>query len=237
MKKLLFASAGLLLLIALNGCKKEDDTNNNIFGTVTDIDGNTYQTVKIGTQTWMMSNLKTAHYNDGTSIANITNSLDWYNLGTGAYCYYDNDAANDSIYGKLYNWHAVNTGKLAPAGWHVPSQTEYQTLVDYLASKQNGDAHVGGAMKTTSNLWTSPNTGADNSSSFSAQPAGQRNGSGGSSLFVHLGTTAWFWQTADSWSNGSVSAHCFSLINNSTNANNTGSNYKTSGLSVRCVKD
>lgn len=236
MRKALIATTAFLLIIAFNSCKKENDPSGPTFGTVTDIDGNTYQTVKIGTQTWMVSNLKTTHYNDGTAIPNVTNGLDWYNLGTGAYCYYNNDAANDSVYGKLYNWHAVNTGKLAPTGWHVPSRTEYETLLDYLTQQNGGDFNVGGKLKAVSALWTSPNTGADNSSNFAALPGGQRNGSGSTSVFIQEGLNAWFWQAPDDWSNGSVSAHSFGLSNNNAYYNSS-SNYKTSGLSVRCIKD
>src|SRR5665647_1584626 len=87
--------------------------------TVKDIDGNVYHTVKIGTQVWMVENLKTTKYNDGTSIPNIIDGTTWSNLTTPGFCFYNNDAANKNIYGALYNWYTVNTGKLAPTGWHV----------------------------------------------------------------------------------------------------------------------
>jgi len=107
--------------------------NPNItYGSMTDIDGNTYKTVTIGTQTWMAENLKVTKYNDGTNIPNVTDDTEWGNLTTGAYCNYNNDQSNVATYGRLYNWYAVNTGKLCPTGWHVPSDAEWTTLEDYL---------------------------------------------------------------------------------------------------------
>jgi len=97
-----------------------------------DVDGNTYKTVNIGTQTWFAENLKTTKYNDGTFIPNISNNTDWTNLKTGAYCNYNNEISNGNTYGNLYNWYAVNTGKLCPTGWHVPSYDEWNALDDYL---------------------------------------------------------------------------------------------------------
>src|SRR5664279_2133742 len=85
---------------------------------VTDIDGNVYTTVTIGTQVWMVENLKTTKYNDGTSIPNITDGAAWESLTTPGYCFYNNEAANKTTYGALYNWYTVNSSKLAPTGWH-----------------------------------------------------------------------------------------------------------------------
>jgi uncharacterized protein (TIGR02145 family) len=105
-------------------------------GTVSDVDGNTYQTIQIGTQIWMAENLKTTKYNDETSIPNVTDATEWLNLTTPGYCWYNNDAATyKTPYGAMYNWYAVNTGKLCPAGWHVPSEPEFYVLDDYLGSE------------------------------------------------------------------------------------------------------
>ncbi len=110
----------------------DNPTDSDItYGTVTDQDGNEYKTVTIGTQTWMAENLRTTKYNDSTSIPNITSASMWQNSTTGAYCNYNNTTDIDTIvtYGSLYNWYAVNTGKLAPKGWHVATNEEYSTLI------------------------------------------------------------------------------------------------------------
>jgi len=138
-KRIVFAAVpgifGSVLLIAGLSCN-----NNNIIGnnsTVKDADGNVYQTVKIGNQEWTMENLRTTKYNDGTPILNITSQTTWdsclYTL-TEAFCHYNNTTNSDSIkkFGALYNWYAVNTGKLAPSGWHVPTDEEWDTLQNYL---------------------------------------------------------------------------------------------------------
>jgi uncharacterized protein (TIGR02145 family) len=126
------------------------------YGTLTDQDGNVYKTVTIGTQTWMAENLRTTKYNDGTAIANVTENTVWDTLRTGAYCNYNNTTSIDTIatYGRLYNWHAVNTGKLAPIGWHVPTADEWTKLTDDL-----GSGYVaGGKLKETgTSHWNSPN--------------------------------------------------------------------------------
>ncbi|MBK9327803.1 MAG: fibrobacter succinogenes major paralogous domain-containing protein [Sphingobacteriales bacterium] len=137
--------------------------------TVTDIDGNVYNVVKIGNQCWMKENLKTTRYNDGSAIPTGLSNTAWEATTNGAYAIYDNNAANNTTYGKLYNWYAVNTGKLAPAGWHVPTDAEWTTLTTYLG----GVRVAGGPMKATT-LWASPNVGATNSSGFTGLPAGYR---------------------------------------------------------------
>ena len=124
MKKILigFIAIGLLTFV---GCEKEDDSSIEYGEGATDIDGNTYQSVIIGTQEWMSENLRTTKYSDGTAIPNVIGNTDWENLSTGAWCHYDNDIDYESTYGKLYNWYAVETGKLCPAGWHVPTHAEW----------------------------------------------------------------------------------------------------------------
>ena len=114
----------LILMGALflfnNGCKKD---NNNPSDEVTDVDGNVYHTKKIGTQTWMLENLKTTHYNDGslTPITFVNENSAWVGLTTSAYCWYNNDASNKNTYGALYNWYAASNSALCPTGWHVPT--------------------------------------------------------------------------------------------------------------------
>ena len=138
--------------------------------TITDIDGNIYHTVVIGNQTWMIENLKTTKYNDGTVIPLVSDSAAWANLTTPEYCWYKNDSAvYKNTYGGLYNWYAVNTGRLAPTGWHVPTDDEWSTLITYLG----GEIVAGGKLKEVETThWNSPNTGATNETGFSALPGG-----------------------------------------------------------------
>ena len=197
-------------------------------GTMTDIDGNVYQTVKIGDQWWMAENLKVTHYRNGAAIPLVTSDDDWYNLLTGARCAYDNDQSEVATYGYLYNWYAVNDSRnIAPTGWHVPTDAEWSTLVTYLG----GDNVAGEKMKEigTTN-WHSPNTGATNESGFAALPGGYRNDIGN---FYALGATAPFWSStetdsSDAWSRRLTydDALVYRYVDN-----------KRNGFSVRLVRD
>jgi len=141
-------------------------------GQFSDIDGNVYNTITIGTQIWMKENLKTTKYNDGSSIPLVTDNTAWINLSTPGYCWYNNDAATyKSAYGAMYNWYTVNTGKICPPNWHVPTDTQWETLITYLGGK----IIAGGKMKETGTAhWTSPNIGATNETGFTALPGGYR---------------------------------------------------------------
>ncbi len=149
----------------------------------TDMDNNVYTSMQIGEQIWMKENLRTTSYNDGSSIPNITNISQWRSLTTGAYSWYqNNETANKEPYGALYNWYAVNTGKLCPTGWHVPSDAEWKQLEMHLGMSQaTADqtqwrgAPVGGMLKETGTThWQSPNTGATNETGFTGVPSGIR---------------------------------------------------------------
>jgi uncharacterized protein (TIGR02145 family) len=212
-------------------------------GTVTDIDGNVYQTVTIGTQVWMKENLKVTHYRNGDAIPNVTGNTTWYNLGfasTGAYCEYSNDAANVATYGRLYNWYAaVDSRNIAPAGWHVPTDAEWKQLEMYLGMSQAeadviGDwrgTYEGGKLKESGTAhWFSPNTGATNESGFSALPGGTRFDNG---TYYYIGDLAHFWSSTEG---GSGNARFRSLQFNKSRVY-YGSDYMQSGLSVRCVRD
>jgi uncharacterized protein (TIGR02145 family) len=195
------------------------------YGSMTDQDGNIYKTIRIGTQVWMAENLRTTKYNDGTSIPYVTDNNIWAALTTPAYCWYNN---NESSYGALYNWYTVNTGKLAPSGWHVPSNAEWLTLVTYLG----GASVAGGKLKETGfTHWHSPNTGADNSSGFTALPGSSRVGSDGS---FNIPGEAGIWWCSLGYSDSE--AWFFSLyhVYSFTNIFNYSKCY---GFSVRCVKD
>jgi len=171
-------------------------------GTMIDIDGNVYQTVKIGDQWWMAENLKVTHYRNGATIPVVTNSDDWYNLSTGARCAYGNDQSKVATYGYLYNWYAVDDSReIAPSGWHVPSDAEWKELEMYLGMSQSeadGTGYrgtdEGGKLKEAGTThWNSPNEGATNESGFAALPGGYRD-SGGN--FGGLGSNAAFWSSA-----------------------------------------
>ncbi len=195
--------------------------------TVKDIDNNVYKTVTIGTQTWMVENLKTTRYRDGTPIPNVTNGSDWNNTYTPAYCWYDNNISNKGTYGALYNWYAVNTGKLAPTGWHVPSDTEWQTLIDYLG----GDAVAGGKMKETGTAhWDIPNNGATNSSGFSALPGGKLSLIG---KFYSDTDSGYWWSSTEQ---DTYRAWERVLLYGDSNVYRH-DNPKQGGYSVRCVRD
>jgi uncharacterized protein (TIGR02145 family) len=195
---------------------------------VTDYDGNTYRTVLIGDQCWMMDNLKVTHYRNGDSIPNVTDDIEWHDVSAGAYCDYNNDTANADVYGRLYNWYAVTDGRnIAPEGWHVPTLEEWQTLADYLG----GEAVAGGKLKMPGTMfWQSPNTGATNESGFTALAGGYRNDWGN---FIHMADDARFWtSTAYTGTNGEY----VYLVYDSSELLQTWL-YWRFGLSVRCVKD
>jgi uncharacterized protein (TIGR02145 family) len=168
--------------------------------TVTDIDGNVYTSVHIGTQIWLGQNLNVAHYNNGDSIPNITDDIVWGNLTTGAYCDYNNIPANSAIYGKLYNHYTISDPRyLCPTGWHVSSDDEWVTLVAYLG----GDSIAGGKLKETGTThWLNMNFGASNESGFTALPGGERADDG---TFLNLGVAGIWWDsTSLIWPPGSM---------------------------------
>jgi len=141
---------------------------------VTDIDGNVYSTIQVGTQTWMRENLKVGKYRDGSAILTGYSVAQWDALITGAYTYYENNASFNDIYGKMYNWYAVVDPRgVCPTGWHVPSQSEWNTLSNFLG----GSSIAGGKIKSLSYLWESPNR-ATNETGFTALPGGRRLNSG-----------------------------------------------------------
>jgi len=160
------------------------------YGTMTDIDGNVYKTVKIGNQVWMAENLRVTHYRNGDPIPNVISKSEWKNLRTGAYCNYDNNLNNAATYGRLYNWYAVNDPRnIAPPGWHVPTDEDWKELEKYLA------ANVGGKLKERGRThWESPNKGATNSSGFTALPGGIRGSDG---AFGTIGYYGFWWSATE----------------------------------------
>jgi uncharacterized protein (TIGR02145 family) len=208
---------------------------------LTDIDGQTYPTVKICNQTWMAKNLDVARYRNGDTIPQVTDPTQWANLTTGAWCWYNNDSATyGSIYGRLYNWYAVNDPRgLAPEGWHVPSDGEWNKMVKCLDT--NADTNclgcsqsqiVGGLLKSTgTSIWSTPNTGASDSYGFSSLPSGFRINNGEFDYFTFRG---YYWSGSSPISNPGAYSH--DLYYNASSIGR-GIALKTHGFSIRCVKD
>ncbi|HOW39621.1 MAG TPA: fibrobacter succinogenes major paralogous domain-containing protein [Bacteroidales bacterium] len=199
---------------------------------VTDIEGNIYKTVKIGTQVWMADNLKTTKYNDGTLLTDITSDAGWAALNTGAYCLYNNDATTfKGVYGNLYNWYAIdvagNGGKnICPTGWHVATDPEWTIITDYLG----GVTSAGKLKEKGTTHWTSPNTGATNESGFTSLPGGKRDSGGG---FADIGNAGWFWTSSSS---DLANAFIRAMWYNNVGVDSTPQS-KNNGYSVRCLKD
>jgi uncharacterized protein (TIGR02145 family) len=221
------------ILTSPNGTKykllvADDGTIFTVLVTKTDNDGNSYNTVTIGTQTWMSTNLKTTTYNDGTVIPNVSNSTTWLGLSTGALCTYIIPNLYDSTYmintyGRLYNWYAVNTGKLCPKGWHVPSDSDWTVLSSFLKT------NIGGKLKDTTH-WSTPNI--TNESGFTALPGGYRIHEG---RFMSFGNCGGWWSSTES----DISGAFYRFLNYSNNDIDYDEtiNNKTYGFSVRCLKD
>ncbi len=201
------------------------DINTN---TVTDIDGNVYKTIQIGTQIWMAENLRVSRYQNGDLIPNITDCNEWKNSQNGAWSNYDNNPTYDANYGKLYNWYAVDDKRgLAPEGWHIPSNEEWNILVENIGGKKN----AGGKLKAVGeNIWKKPNLGASNEIGFSSLPCGLRSFSG---IFSSLGSYGFYW-TANDY--GDRQAYYSYLFYDSCNMHNSISNIQF-GLSVRCIRN
>ena len=204
---------------------------NLTYGTLTDIDGNVYKTIKIGTQTWMAENLKTTKYRNGDPITNVTDNASWAALSTGAYCWYNNDKTTyKATYGALYNWYVVKDSRnIAPTGWHVPSDTEWTALTTYLG----GESVAGDKLKEVGvTHWQSPNIGATNESGFTALPSGGRKDFAGT--FYALGDIGFWWSSSTKVNDIDGAGSPF--LGN-TSSIFSGYSRKQYGFSVRCIKD
>jgi uncharacterized protein (TIGR02145 family) len=210
---------------------------------ITDADGNIYSTVKIGTQTWMAENLRTTKYLDGTLISLVTDEAQWGKLSTPGYCWYNNNATVNKKYGILYNWYAMDFKKIAPAGWHVPTDVDWIRLENYLIdNKYNYDGSVSGnfiakSLAAQKNWAASAITGSigntlskNNKTGFSALPGGFRNTWG---KFDSLGNVGWFWSATES-----DALTAYSSFLNLGQLGLSGQIFsKNCGFSVRLVKD
>jgi len=225
MKTQIKTGIAVLMLLAIS-CTKEskiqssvktDDSLNSSVKTNLTV-------VTIGTQTWMTKDLATSTYRNGDKIPQVKNSSQWATLTTGAWCYYNNNPHS----GKLYNWYAVNDPRgLAPAGWHIPSDVEWTTLTIYLG----GVIVAGGKMKETGTAhWWTPNADATNSSGFTALPGGTRYYLGD---FFDAGGYGYWWRSTEAASNAAYYRHLTYFYGTIS----AGTDYKTNGFSVRCLKD
>jgi uncharacterized protein (TIGR02145 family) len=215
-----------------------------IYGTVTDIDGNTYTTIEIGTQVWMMENLKTTTYSDGTPIPNVTDELSWGGLSSGAYCNFGNNVNNVAEYGRLYNWYAIDDSRnIAMAGWHVATTAEWNTLVDYVGG---GALYFAGAKLKEAGFvhWDTPSVSGNegnNSSGLTAVGGGERTIYTSSAPFTRMKRRGSWWTAT-----GSAGNYADFVYLQSTTTAIMGSGFgatgfdnfdKRCGYSVRLVKD
>ena len=226
MKKNISVFTLILLVFALfsAGCRKGEKPPEPL----TDINGNIYNTVKIGTRIWMAENLKVTRYNDGTEIPLTKDAAIWRNLVTGAYCWYNNDETSfKDTYGALYNGYTIDDGKLCPVGWHVPEAGDWKELREFLGDS----AKAGGKLKEAGTAhWLAPNKGADNSSGFTALGAGIRYFEG---TYASILSYSSIWSStevshADEWCCGFYFAEAALTLDHRN---------KKYGFSVRCLKD
>jgi uncharacterized protein (TIGR02145 family) len=229
MKNSVLKVAGIALIAIL---PSEPVTGQGKNGTAKDVDGNVYKTVTIGTQTWMAENLKTTRYRDETPIPLVTDHKKWRVLTNGAYCHYDNDPGKAAIYGRLYNFHAVvDSRNICPGGWHVPTDAEWQTLIDYLGGEQT----AGGQLKETGNIHWSKNAGATNKSGFTALPGGRRDILFvGDHTFEAITLRGYFWSSTESDNRG---ASWFRALDDIGRVVERLPWRNEDGMSVRCVKN
>jgi len=242
-----FVTIGVFFMLT-NSCKQGNDKKPP--STVTDIDGNVYHTVTIGDQVWMVENLKTTKYRDGSTIPNVSDGSSWIILNTGAYCHFENDSNWSKTFdGVLYNWYAVNDSRnIAPKGWHVPNYNEWMILEYYLVTKgYNYDGSTQGnkiakSLASAKKWQNSTNPGSvgntdyptyRNKTGFTALPSGCRhcfsNGSFGS-----IGSHGYWWSATES---GTKTAWYRYMGSNSSKLGKQDKSNKENGFSIRCVMD
>lgn len=207
----------ILLSIIVLTCEKDKD-----IGLPRDIDGNVYDTITIGAQTWFKENLKTTKYKNGTSITLVTGNVIWSSYSAGAYCWYDNNPDYKDDYGALYNLKAVSYESLCPDGWHIPTNEEWSILFEYLG----GSRYAGGKLKETGTLhWISESQGTTNESGFTVLPGGYRDSHG---IFQDLKKSGYWWMS---------DSDDFIFIPYYNSSVATGFVYGNLGISIRCIKD
>lgn len=220
-----------MLLFLLPGCESSlpPESNNVDYtgqkDTITDIDGNVYKTIGIGSQIWMAENLMTTRLSDGRNIIPVPKITEWTRSDTISYCWYNNDSiSNSRIYGALYNYYTVETGLLCPTGWHVPTDSEWRILINFVGGKDVAAGKLKDLM-----FWSGPNVCYTHQYDFFARAGGIRRRF--SSQYMEQGTRGYWWNSGDEKTIMSTN-----MINNTTSVSITGRN-RFDGCSVRCVKD
>lgn len=195
---------------------------------VEDVDGNVYQTVKIGDQVWMAENLKVTKYRNGNPIFHIADAAKWAKTNDGAYCIYNNDSTLANTYGNLYNWYALNDSRnIAPEGWHIPTHKEIAELIRFL----EGDTTAARKLKISGpEHWLNYNF-SSNETKFSAKPGGYRFGGDGG--FHTAGSNGYWWTTTQSFEMFAWSPRLYEGFADV----NRESYYMNYGMAVRCIKD
>jgi uncharacterized protein (TIGR02145 family) len=224
--QLTFFATFLIIMTSVYGQPLKD--------TIVDFDGNVYHTVKIGSQVWMVENLKATHYRNGDLIPEVTSDTDWYELTSGAYCNYSNDTSYAEIYGRLYNRYAVVDSRyLCPLGWHVASVFEWRTLIRFI----DYENFVGGNPRETDTIyWEYPTSYAKSESGFKALLTGCR---GSNKTFQDMGNIGYWWSSSEY----SGSDYYSTGLGDAWQISKTEDNFETygyyddRGFSVRCIKD
>jgi uncharacterized protein (TIGR02145 family) len=231
-----------LAIFILTSCSKNKidtppiTTKND--GEVVDIDGNAYHTTKIGNQIWFVENLKVNHLNNGQAILNLKDSASWTKSKKPSYCYYNNDSVGNRIYGKLYNFYTVNTGKVCPTGWKVPSDSDWFKLLSFVG----GENIAAGKLKVkTYKYWGAPNVGAVDSFGFSALPGGYRSYNSTHFYGRNIFGNWWSSKIIKQYYGGAPStddslARSFTMYYDKANVINI-TNWFNNGLSIRCIKE
>jgi uncharacterized protein (TIGR02145 family) len=234
MLKYILASILFVTVLSSNGQSPEEKT-------VKDIDGNIYETITIGPQTWMKQNLKSSRYNDGTHIALVTKNSEWAGLESPAYCWYNNDESKyKNPYGAIYNGYVTNSGNVCTFGWHVPTDKDWQILeMSVGMSKSDSESpgwrgKEGGKLAGADTLWVKGTLKSDSvfgNSGFEALPAGNRIAASGS--FGNMGSNAYWWTDTEA---GNNTAWARNLFYGSSHIIKSEYN-KSYGFSIRCVKN
>ena len=214
------------------GLHKINFNENLDYGTVTDIEGTVYKTIEIGDQTWMAENLKTTRYNNNIPIPEVTDDLAWLNLETPGFCWYDNDSTTyRAVYGALYNSYVVRSGNICPTGWHVPSNDEWNRLIDFIGGREG----AGIKLKETGGLHWYPDVLATNEFGFTAVPSGWRHWN----AFQYIDGLLLYWTSTDT-GDGYLDTAMMQLGNIDNffvMLNPDPVLPKDTGLSIRCIKD